>query len=475
MLRILVEKEIRDIIGSTKFAIAFGVCAALIILTFYIGAARHELNMSHYQASQSEEKRSMEGLTDWFDLDGTRVFLPPQPLASLVAGIDNDINRTAHIQGRGDIPSEDSRYSEDPIFAIFRFLDLDFIFSMILSLFAVLLGYDTISGEKETGTLRLTFSNAIPKSTYIFGKLIGSFIALGSALLVAISIGILVMLIMNVGLTGEDWLRLMIIILAGFLFFGVFLTLSIFVSAMTDRSANSFLVLLIVWVMCVVVVPGTSVLWAARSVPVPSVDEMAYKKSTLALQLFEEFHSGIKNYQIPAGDDPLVDPNRQINKYIDSLSDIRDSKLNKLSSDLKEERHNYQKIQERLAFNIARISPVTSFSLTVSRIAGTSIHLKNRFYDEAVKYQQAFGDFLVEKTGMRPGGIFRVKTVIEDDDGNNVVPERLDISELPQFKFTNEPLESSLAAAAVDLGILVLFNLVFFIGAFMAFVRYDVR
>ena len=36
----------------------------------------------------------------------------------------------------------------------FRFLDLDFIFQIVLSLFAILFAYDTISGEKERGTLR---------------------------------------------------------------------------------------------------------------------------------------------------------------------------------------------------------------------------------------------------------------------------------------------------------------------------------
>ena len=89
-------------------------------------------------ASKAEKSRALEGLTDWTDVDGTRVFLPPQPLAALVSGVSNDIGRTAYIYGRGDIPVENSRYNEDPIFAIFRFIDLEFVFAVILSLFAIL-------------------------------------------------------------------------------------------------------------------------------------------------------------------------------------------------------------------------------------------------------------------------------------------------------------------------------------------------
>ena len=139
MLKILITKEIRDLIGSTKFAITFGACAFLIIMAFYVGSVRHNLNLSQYNASQAEQMRALEGLTDWIELDGTRIILPPQPLAALVTGISNDIGRTAHIYGRGDLPIEDSRYNEDPIFAIFRFIDLEFVFAVILSLFAILL------------------------------------------------------------------------------------------------------------------------------------------------------------------------------------------------------------------------------------------------------------------------------------------------------------------------------------------------
>jgi ABC-type transport system involved in multi-copper enzyme maturation permease subunit len=478
MLKVIIEKEIRDLIGSTKFSITFGACAILIILAFYVGATRHKMYQAHHEASLSENIRSIEGMTDWNDLDGTKAFLPPQPLAALVSGVSNDIGRTASVRGRGEIKTDDSRYNEDPIFAIFRFIDLEFIFKVILSLFALLLGYDAISGEKERGTLRLSFANALPRQVYIAGKLIGAFLALTISITIAMAIGALLLPLLGVSLSGEEWIRLFAVILTGLLYFGVFLTMSIFVSALTHRSANSFLILLVVWVLCIHIVPRVSVLLAARSVEVPSVDEIAYKKSGLSAQLFDEFDEGMRQYDFSGtatGEGDMLDG---FNEYIDSLNDIRDVKQKDFSSRLNEDRYNRQQVQEKLAFALARISPATSLSLATSYLAGSSLRLKNQFMDAANVYQGSFANFMTEKTGMNTGGFIKMRKSTACSGGSEneeEKPEAVDPKELPNFKYTAAGLAESLQASMADIGLLFVLNLLFFAGAFVAFIRYDVR
>lgn len=478
MLRLLIEKEIREMIGSPKFVITFGVCAFLIVVSFYVGGVRHKLHLTQYQASQAEQIRVLEGVTDWMDVDEVRVFLPPQPLAALVSGVSNDIGRTATIGGQGDVPIEDSRYNEDPIYAMFRFMDLEFIFTVVLSIFAILLGYDAISGEKERGTLRLSFANAVPRSTFILGKMLGSYVTLTFSILIAVMIGVLVLLAMGIHMTGAEWIRLALIITAGLLFFGVFLSLSVMVSALTSRSSSSFLVLLVIWVLAVQIVPRVSVLLAARSVEVPSVDEIAYKKSVLAKQLSEEFYESLENLSIPAKAEEGTDPMILFNKYMDSLSTIRTTKLRSFSDRLREERTNLQLTQEKLAFSLARISPVSQLSLAITGLAGTSLHLKDRFYSKASEYRQQFSNFLKDKTGISPNSMIRVKAKVRVGDEEDPVqnpPSEIDVSELPRFEFANVGLKESLADAAIDFGLLILLNLVFFAGSFVAFIKYDVR
>jgi len=479
MLLVLIEKEIRDLMGSTKFAITFGACAALIILTFYIGATRHQLYQTHYEASLAENTRALEGLTDWSELDDTRVFLPPQPLASLVSGVANDIDRTAIIRGRGDIPVEDSRYGEDPVYAIFRFIDLEFIFKVILALFAILLGYDAICGEKERGTLRLNFANALPRHAFILGKLIGSFLALTASLSIAIALGALILPLLGITLTVEEWVKLVLISLAGLLYFGAFLALSIFVSAITHRSANSFLILLVIWVMCIHIIPGISVLLAARSVDVPTSDEIAYKKSSLATQLRDEFDNALGNFTF---EDKAENPDEimgNLNSYIDSLNEAQDVKIQGLSARLQEDRNNRQAVQEKLAFSLARISPATSLSLATSHLSGTSLRLKDKFALETEAYQKSFGNFMKEKTGMNTGGFIKLRKSTAcnsgqaDDTGEK--PKPINPQDLPLAKMNMFGLSESIELALVDIGLLLLYNFLFFAGAFIAFLRYDLR
>jgi len=263
MFKLLLEKELKEIVGTTKFAVTFGVCAVLILLAFYVGARNYEVSRQEYEGSVVENTRQMEGLTEWTGIEH-RIFLPPQPLAALVSGVSNDIGRTVNMEIRGELRSEDSRFNEDPIYAVFRFLDLEFIFSIVLSLFAILFGYDSINGEKERGTLALSFANSIPRDQYVLGKLVGSFLALVVPLMIPILIGCLMLPMLGVPMDGDSWLRLAMVIVAGILYFGVFLTLSVFISTLTQRSSSSFLLLLVVWIFAVLIIPIEAVVYGAH-------------------------------------------------------------------------------------------------------------------------------------------------------------------------------------------------------------------
>jgi len=472
MLRVLINKEMRGLFGSPKFVLTFAVCASLIVLSFYIGAANYRVSQAHYEAAKAENLRQLEGVTDWLMVRSNRIFLPPQPLAALVTGISNDIGRTTEVEARGELSAHDSRFNEEPIFAVFRFLDLTFIFSVVLSLFAILLGHDAVSGEKERGTLKLAMANAVPRSTYILGKLIGSFLALSLSLLVALGIGCLLLPVMGVPMVSGDWARLALVILTGLLYFGVFLSVSIFVSTMTHRPSNSFLLLLVVWVVGVLIVPRASVLLAGRAVDVPSVDEVGAKKASYASQLWSDFRNGMKSFQSPESGD-IDELMNVFNKYMDSLTAVRDEKMNSFAAQLNEERYNRQVAQQAAAFTIGRISPVTSLSLATAELVGTSLALKDRYHRDAMNYQKDYAAFLKEKTGMNVGGrmvVFKVKM-----DGEEEEEKPIDPTELPAFVYQPPSLAQSVQGAVVDMGLLGLFNLIFFVAAFVAFRRYDAR
>lgn len=471
MIKLIIEKELREIISSTKFAVTFAVCAVLILLSFYVGAKNYKVSVAQYEAAKTENLRQMEGLTDWMQVRDHRIFLPPGPLEALVTGISNDIGRTVEVQGRGELASQNSRFNSDPIFAVFRFLDLNFIFQIVLSLFAILFMYDAVNGEKEHGTLKLSFANSIPRDQYILGKIIGSFLALAIPLIIPILIGCLFLPLLGVSMSSDEWLRLGEVVMAGFLYFGVFLTLSIFISALTKRSSSSFLFLLVIWIFAVLIIPRSAVLIAGRAVDVPSVDEIASQKNRFASQLFKEDRDKMGSFR----PDQTTEPQKiveQFNKFMQDLADEREQKMLEFAGKLNEERRNRQAVQEKLAFAISRISPTATYSLAATNLANTSIKLKQHFINEATNYQKSYASFIKEKTGMNMGGHVMMFRMRSDDQEE---PEAIDPHELPEFKYNDMEMNQAAGALILDFGILAFFNLVFFIGAFVAFLKYDVR
>ena len=163
---------------------------------------------------------------------------------------------------------------------------------------------------------------------------------------------------------------------------------------------------------------------------------------------------------------------KDFNKFMQGLADERNKKMQDYSNRLNEQRRNKQTQQERLAFGLARISPSTLFSLATTNLVGTAITVKQHFLDEAHGYQQTFAEFMKEKTGMNLGGdviLFRVKRG-DDEEEKPINP-----AELPEFEYHPLSMAKVLNNAIIDIGLLLLFNIVFFIGAFVGFLRYDVR
>lgn len=469
MLRLIIDKELREIIGSTKFAVTFGVMSLLILLAFYVGARNYQVSMREYEAAIAENTKQMEGLTDWSRVDN-RIFLKPQPLTALVSGISNDIGRTVPIQTQSEPRSQDSRFNDDPIYAVFRFIDLEFIFSIVLSLFAILFAYDAVNGEKERGTLRLAFANPVPRDKYILGKLVGSFFALAVPLLVPLLLGCLLLPLLGVSMESTEWIRLATVIAAGLMYLGVFLTLSIFVSSMTEHSSSSFLLLLVIWIFAVLIIPRTAVFVAGRAVDVPSVDEVDFQKSTYLSQLWDDDMKKMDEFRRSNPGSPgesHEDRHRKFRAYMTELADARTGKLDVFSQRLNEDRNNRDLVRQHLALGIARISPASVFALAATDLAGTSLNLKNRFDMAARAYRDSYARFIQEKTGSATSFWWM---------GNqNEDAEEIDPYELPAFEFKEAPVSDYVTSALPDLAILVLFNLVFFSGAFVAFLRYDVR
>jgi hypothetical protein len=160
------------------------------------------------------------------------------------------------------------------------------------------------------------------------------------------------------------------------------------------------------------------------------------------------------------------------NQRFDELAEERTRKIGELDARLNEERGNRQRWQQRLALGLARVSPASTFSLASAGLAGTSLDLPERYRSVVGAYQERFAAFQREKTGRSSGGI---RMVVKLGNEEEEEPSAIDLSELPAFVWEPPSVREALRAGIFDISLLFFFNMLFFAGAFAAFMRYDVR
>ena len=479
MLRILLEKELRDIVYSTKFAITFAAAAVLILLSFYVGIRNYQESIHEYETAKVTNAANIAAQTDWHQIQH-RVFRKPQPLEILVNGVTNDVGRTTDMRASGELNLINSRFSVDPLFAVFRFLDLNFVFVIVFSLFAILFGYDAINGEKESGTLKLVFSNRVSRASFILSKLLGSVLALGVPLLIPLLIGCLMLLGFGVPISGAEWMRLGMVIVGGLLCFGVFLTLSIMLSAMVSRSSVSFLLSLVVWIFSVLIIPKGSVLLASQIASVPSIDAVETQKRKFTadqrqkwMQATQQWFSSHMASNAAMGDTGFVN---SMAAFQDSVSKATEDARAEFYNRLDEDWRNKKDWQERWAFGISRISPTAIFQIAAMNIAGTDVSMKYRYMQQLNRYRESYAETMRKKTGSS-ADYFRV-VIKRFSGGQNDQEEKqksLNPSELPEYVEQPRSLGDSITASLFDTGLLVVLNALFFGGAFFAFLRFDLR
>ena len=271
-------------------------------------------------------------------------------------------------------------------------------------------------------------------------------------------------------MNGEAWLRLAIIIFSGLLLFTFFLILSIFFSAVTEKSALSFLYMIVIWIFFVFVWPKGSVLLAGRAVNVPSVDEIAFEKAGFRSQVFAEEMKKIAAYQSPQTED-INKMFEDFNKFMNDLSNERNEKTGRFNQKLNQERSNRQGVQQSVAFAISRFSPVTDFALAVMQMAGSGLALKERYAESLKRYQDSYASFLRQHVdGPLPGAGMRMMMVNDEDEA-----KAIDSSLLPAYTFERNNLLADISQVSMDLGILLIFNIFAFAAAVFRFQRFDVR
>lgn len=488
MFGTLIEKELKAILLSPKFVATFGVCAILILLSVYIGIQEYQASVDQYETAQQLLDQEIREATSWWSLSN-KAYRAPDPMQIFASGVNNDVGRFSNISSWNEIKLRQSSYSDNPLFAFFRFIDFTFIVQVVLSLFAILFTYDAINGEREKGTLKLAFSNAVPRGQFVAAKFFGAWLGLTLPILIPILLGILLVMVMNIPMTGTEWAKVGMLVGASVLYFTFFVALGLLVSALTKRSSVSFLILLVAWVVIVLIVPRAGAMVAGQVVPVPTVAEMESQMDRYATDrrtshfegMGERWRERMKPVEGKSDDERRQfqqDHQDEWRAEDDELQRIMEDDIAEFNRKLQEDLRNQKAQQEQLAFVLSRFSPSSSYQLTAMNLGGTNTTLKRRYEDAMAVYRSDYNQFVKVKreehqAKMREERKKKGNTGFSFSFGGGDEP--IDATEMPKFVAPEESVGEALQPSIVDVGMLGMYVLLAFAGAFVSFLRYDVR
>ena len=469
MLKHIIRKEILDNISSPKFVFTFLLCTILIIIAVYTGITNYRAELKEYNSAMALNRKNLENQSNWQTLAGlgTKITKPPQVLSTIITGIQDAVGRNATVNIAFDPSLVDSKYDSNPVFAIFGPLDLTLIVKIVLSLFAILFTFNAIVGEKEQGTLKLSLANKVPRDQVILGKAIGSFISLLVPLVIPFLIGLIMLNIFpEVRLAGEDWARIGLIFVSFLLYLSVFFTLGLFVSSRTNRSSSSLFILLFVWVIFIFVIPKGAVIISRFLKPVPSVHEVNAQKEAFIQEIQVSGQQRLQDFieESRKNEEGLSQEQQQerFRQFYGELQQDLTKQIDTKNAEIEEDYQAKRRGQQMLALNLSRISPASALTFGALSLGRTGIHEHERFANSIKQYKPVFTNWVTQK-------------MAENLDFSSVQQPKPVLDDMPQHEYVPMPMGESAMLALPDFVVLVLMIIVLFAGAFVSFLRYDIR
>jgi ABC-2 type transport system permease protein len=208
---VVAKKEFLDHVMGKKFLVILAILMIISFLAMHQGVESYNKQLDSYKERTAEIEEHPEGMP------------------------------------RGWMPEKPS--------ILFVFQMMSMLFGILGAILAIAIGFNLISGEKESGSLKSLLSHPVFRDTIINGKALGGMGALGFAMLVMtlLSIGILMML--GIMLTGDEFVRIFVFMGFTLLFMFSFFAIALMCSTIAKNSTRAITYSLVIFVVISAVMP----------------------------------------------------------------------------------------------------------------------------------------------------------------------------------------------------------------------------
>ncbi len=439
MLGVILRRELLDQLQSLRFAVGF----VLIVGCFVASAVSWNVRHVRDAATQQEVVRRAEtGVGFASRRDGGTTLASPElrrplsPLGFIAGGHDRGMPNHARVSEQG-IKLEE-KGDRNPLL-LRRDIDWAFIIGFLGTLLALLLTHDSIAGEKEGGTLRQTLANPVPRHLLLLGKYAASLLSVSIPVLVGAVLGLLLMgLAGTIELSAGVWGATLASLAAGLICLSAAVWLGLFISCRTGNAALALMAGLVVWSVLAVFIPGSGSLVARHLAPAPSQSDLERDLQRIWREHWDE----------------------------DTADMVARTRQDHWQRNLG---------QMDVAQAVTHISAVTAYRYFAEAISSTGIVHYRDYLAQAEAYRRHFLDYAAGLSLDSPSYYDPESPAEVAAMEASLAAARAAKEKAPRFRFLSPTLAERFAGAAASVVILLLYNLLFFLGAFYSFRRYDVR
>ncbi len=459
----IVQKEVLLHLKEARFVWVVGLFCGLVLLGLGLMSRDYSRRLQGYQTSVAAERRQI------FSVDGSEsilrqvralvndrgiyAFRPPRALGALVSGLEGATPTQVHVSDRWSWARQASEtFYRNPLLGLFPRPDYAYIVGSILSLVALFFMFDSVCGEKVSGTLKLVMSTGVGRDRVLLGKWAGAMLTLGTPFLLATGIGVVLgVMVGGIPLDGVSLVRIAGIVGLALVYLSVFVTLGLVISVLTSRPSSSLLICLAVWVGATVVLPNMLASIGRILSPAPTFQQIRMRKRAI--------------------DQERAEQNARLARLVES-GGITEEERQRRQEALREESEAEQgridagylrQLDEQIEVSraLSRVSPAACLTYAAAELADTGLRFYRRTHEGYGQYRKVFREYAQ-----------RLKREAGEDklDKNWLKPE-----EVPMLVFPSERLEEAFEAVTTEVMVLLLFQVLAFAGAYVGFLRYDVR
>lgn len=525
----IAKKEFLLNLMTFKFAVGTILCVVLIAVFMPVLIRDYQRELGQYNVDFAANEAELRKVKVYKNIRPT-VYRPPNVLSVFSEGMEKRLGNSAEINPTTsdlreiDAPSiyeiKTVPTETNPLLSIFPVLDISLIFEIVISVMALLVAYDAISGERENGTLKLILSNTVARSQVLLGKMIAGLITLLIPVTIAFILGLLIFLLFPMSnLTEADWLRIGLMYFVSLVFTSVMYNIGMLFSCIARKSAISLMLSLFLWIIFVALIPNGSIYLASSVRPIEltekydaqvkdlqdkhrrEIDELS--KTLTVVRNGKSMKRGAFNrYYITMCSPTFMESQLKYNKIIEPLTikhadEIWELQQGYLSNLMK---------QKYLSDIIARSSPVTIYRNLMSVLSGTDLGNFEHFTKSVKAYKNQVVEYIRAET--KNFSLPSYFTPSKEGDWEEYEEmskrreaqiqneaERVKASQaykkwkekkieqtpsvisqdFPKFMFKTQNLLNSIHVVVTDFAALVFMAALLFVLSLVAFLKYDVR